>query len=76
MAGQMETLLLACEEEAAALQAKLESMAKILGLMAKRTPHHGGSNPGLAAPRQLCSAANHTLAPLALGRCLHPRTAG
>tara|TARA_B100000795_G_C22456515_1_gene307617 strand:+ start:58 stop:510 length:453 start_codon:yes stop_codon:yes gene_type:complete len=56
MAGEMETLLLACEEEAAALQAKLESMAKILGLMAKRTPHHGGSNPGLADPRQLCSA--------------------
>ena len=47
MAGEMETLLLACEEEATALQAKLESMAKILGLMAKRTPphHHGAPTP-------------------------------
>ena len=36
IAGEMERLLLACEQEAAALKAKLESMSKILGLMAKR----------------------------------------
>jgi hypothetical protein len=62
MAGEMEALLLACEDEAAALKAKLESMAKILGLLAKRMPHTRGSNPGLAEPRQPSSAA-HTVEP-------------
>jgi len=36
MAGEMERLLLACEQEAALLKDKLDSMSKVLGLMTKR----------------------------------------
>ena len=46
VAGEMEALLLACDEEAAKLRAKIESMAKILALMAKRTPPHAPLAPG------------------------------
>ena len=42
----MEALLLACDEEAAKLRAKIESTAKILALMAKRTPPHAPPAPG------------------------------
>ena len=65
IAGEMEALLLACEEEAAALKAKLESTAKILGLMAKRMPPHRAPTPDQPSPGR--STPLHS-APL---RCSH-----